>query len=897
MNSNNIEIAIERITLAKKNHLGFLDLSGLNLTQFPIDISEMNYLFELDLSYNNFSSFPKGISELDCLCYLDVSNNFLSEINFKLGKYYALKEINISNNNFNYIPEELFFLNVKTKIIFDNNPFLNGLPPELLYQEDIHYINYYVEALRKVDNRERLFETKLLFVGKGDVGKTTLMNTLKNSKYKFKIGTEKPTSGINIEELMYPIYFPARKPYYSTNYFDFLYFKNFDEEFQINNEGEITGDVKIVESFHPISEYMNLGISEDQIIELRVSSEPDTIFPDMFFKKKVKINMWDFGGQEILYGTHQFFLTQRSLYLFVWDSRTDNEEESFEYWLNTIQRLSDNSPVIIVMNKLDNGIKNIDESSYLDKFNNIVGFHKISCFSKEGIHELLNEISDTVKNLPQIGVELPKSWEDLRKRLKKVNEDFITYSEFSNICNIKSNENVDFLSSYLNDIGDIIHFNKDFTLKDIVVINPHWLTKAIYELIHSLEVQKNNGLFNANDLSKFLDEKIYQSENYHKILLLMEKFEICFKVIGSNNLYVIPTLLMAAPPKSVVKADFKIPESLKYKIEYDFIPSGLIERLICRLKDFLRNKDFWKYGAVFNTELGEALVLLNKPKKSIELFVVGSVKSELYSLIIQEIRKINNDLKLEKNNYTEKLACNCFYCREDDSPYMIDLKVLLNFVEKGRKKIDCQKSAELANIEELLIGYKSSNSQKSLLRSFINASSKFQSHKKLIEKYDENEMNTFFQLLLGPYLGEDNFSNEQSLKGVSEAELKQGELDISIETKDGISISFFEGLILKSINKNQLNGHIIKSLNQYDPNGLKEKFIGVYVKTKDFSSFCKRYFQHISDKHPTMKNINVKDVEDISGVYTNGSEIKIFRVNYLRSDIKLSVYHLLINLN
>ena len=29
----------------------------------------------------------------------------------------------------------------------------------------------------------------------------------------------------------------------------------------------------------------------------------------------VKLNVWDFGGQEIMHSTHQFFLTERSLYL------------------------------------------------------------------------------------------------------------------------------------------------------------------------------------------------------------------------------------------------------------------------------------------------------------------------------------------------------------------------------------------------------------------------------------------------------------------------------------------------------------------------------------------------------------------------------------------------------
>ena len=38
--------------------------------------------------------------------------------------------------------------------------------------------------------------------------------------------------------------------------------------------------------------------------------------------ERIRLNVWDFGGQEIMHATHQFFLTKRSLYLLLWDART-----------------------------------------------------------------------------------------------------------------------------------------------------------------------------------------------------------------------------------------------------------------------------------------------------------------------------------------------------------------------------------------------------------------------------------------------------------------------------------------------------------------------------------------------------------------------------------------------
>ena len=69
--------------------------------------------------------------------------------------------------------------------------------------------------------------------------------------------------------------------------------------------------------------------------------------PDNFI-----LNIWDFGGQEIYHATHQFFLTRRSLYVVVLDTR--KEDSDLHYWLEIIALLSDNSPTLIIKNEKEN---------------------------------------------------------------------------------------------------------------------------------------------------------------------------------------------------------------------------------------------------------------------------------------------------------------------------------------------------------------------------------------------------------------------------------------------------------------------------------------------------------------------------------------------------------------
>lgn len=67
----------------------------------------------------------------------------------------------------------------------------------------------------------------------------------------------------------------------------------------------------------------------------------------------VKLNIWDFGGQEIQHSTHQFFLTTRSLYLLVVDARKGDQFNNIEYWLKLIESFGGDSPIIIVINQID----------------------------------------------------------------------------------------------------------------------------------------------------------------------------------------------------------------------------------------------------------------------------------------------------------------------------------------------------------------------------------------------------------------------------------------------------------------------------------------------------------------------------------------------------------------
>jgi internalin A len=48
---------------------------------------------------------------------------------------------------------------------------------------------------------------------------------------------------------------------------------------------------------------------------------------------QVRLNIWDFGGQEIMHATHQFFMMKRSIYLLVLNAREGEQDANVDYWL------------------------------------------------------------------------------------------------------------------------------------------------------------------------------------------------------------------------------------------------------------------------------------------------------------------------------------------------------------------------------------------------------------------------------------------------------------------------------------------------------------------------------------------------------------------------------------
>lgn len=893
-NTKNIKIALDRIKQAKEQKNYYLDLRDLRLSELPLDISDMNYLMEIDLSHNFFSAIPDVLYKMVDLHSINISDNYISKIDFIFGNYYSLSRLDISSNFLYDIPESLSLLNSDIEIKFNNNPFLKNLP-ETLELYDIWTVKNYLNLLKEPENLEKLYETKLIFVGRGEVGKTTLIKTLKDEKFNFVVGEEATTHGISIEQMNFEVYFPAKEPHYSHfSEIDNLYKEIYVTKEEIEEDWDVD-EIEVYERngfsvYEDVYEYLR-----DLDIFDRVEFVNSKNFGDEFcISKNVTANLWDFGGQEIYYSTHQFFLTRRSIYIFVWEPRRDENETDFEYWLNTIKLLGQESLVLVVMNKSDVRHVPINEKNYSSLFPNIQGFYQISCLKKEGIYELKNAIIESIKKLPHLGKTLPKTWLKLRTKLNNLGRDFISFTEFRNICAENGisviTQEIQLVSDYLHNIGDIIHFNNDGSLKNLVIINPKWATKAVYSLIDSIPIQKQNGLFNYSDLENYLDLKDYPFETHHQLLQLMEKFNICFKVVGAQDLYIIPELLKDEIPDEEEFKEITNTDGLSFKITFTFMPKGLISKLIFGFYNLLSSNNFWKNGVVLNYDMSKALILCKPFEKSLEIKIIGYPRRDLFTLIKNELSKIYSELNLkEGEDIFEEIPCNCDDCKRT-KPYYFKYVVLKRYISKGKDTIECQNSTFAVKINDLLDLYRIKNTETKFIYPLLSAISQLQGQTASLNS-DENSRNNF----IAAYLSSKEINAKgQSLWGRSSKGLRQGELDIKIESNEGDIVTIFEGVNLTSVDTSSINEHIIKSVNKYDVNGLPEKYLGVYYTGKSFADFSAKYLAYI--KSFNKEEIIFSEVSDETIQYTSHSEIRVLKAYYEKSKRKLSIAHILINM-
>ena len=328
--------------IGKLSELRSLHLSCNQLKELPEFLGQLTNLRSLHLSCNQLKELPEFLGQLTNLRSLDLSGNQLREVPSVVETLTSLQNLNLWDNKISQLPSWIHKLTTLETLDLRANRL--PIPPEILGGRE-QYFAEPASALEVIDYyfKEKsdtpLYEAKLLIVGEGGAGKTTLAKKLQDADYKLK-EDEKSTEGIEV------------LPY------------------KFNH--------------------------------------PDG--------PSCKVNIWDFGGQEIYHATHQFFLTERAAYALVTDSRQGNTD--FYFWLNVIQLHGADSPVILIKNEKQGRPCSVPDLQLRGQFANLKESIETDLSENRNLEKIKATVEQYISNLSHVGDPLPKTWANVRSVLE-----------------------------------------------------------------------------------------------------------------------------------------------------------------------------------------------------------------------------------------------------------------------------------------------------------------------------------------------------------------------------------------------------------------------------------------------------------------------------------------------
>ncbi len=593
--------ALGRIEEAKRNNSTELNLENCGLTQFPPEILELTNLTQLWINGNQLTILPESIGKLTKLTVLGLNRNQLTTFPESIEKLTNLTALGLSRNKLTTLPEAIGNLtNLTNELSLGGNQ-LTKLP----------------EAIGKLTNLTHLgLENNQLTTLPESISKLGKLVYLDLNGNQFKVGAEiydlLPLEQIN-EILKWQRAQKAGtlQPIHEAKVI-FIGESNYGKTHLIEHlrEGEIKREIKTTH-----------GIERSQI--------------NIPYKAKdIRLNIWDLGGQEFMRSTHQFFFSERTLYVLVTLARRERNE--LNHWLKLANQLGNKAPVLVVINKIDLDPHDLDRKSLERDYPNIIGFVRTCIYDcKDGkaadtLELLKKKITAIVGDnniMPGVFEQRPPEWFTVKEELERLEAegtDFITYQEYEKLEFIKELPEEERKSNLrlLSMIGAVVSFVDDPRLIDTNVINPQWIMDGVYAIINDPKVKDEaKGRLHVKDLERILPKEKFPKGRHNYLLELMEKFNLCYAAKDQRDIFFIPDLFEDIEPEFEWDGD----KSMHFRYNYDdFPPDTFMTRFIVEMHQDILDEIRWRSGVLISNGSCQAKVYQAFRKNYIHIEITGT---------------------------------------------------------------------------------------------------------------------------------------------------------------------------------------------------------------------------------------------------------------------------------
>jgi internalin A len=382
----------------------------------------------------------------------------------------------------------------------------------------------------------------------------------------------------------------------------------------------------------------------------------------------IKAYFWDFGGQEIMSSTHQFFMTKRSVYLLILEARRDADpNQQVRDWLKRIQAFGGHSQVIIAVNKIElNRSFGLDMYNLQTEFPQVKACIHISCDTGEKIDDLKDLLAEYIPQAELCNSQIDEYWIAVKEALQRITREdhYIAQRQFKRICEqcglpdpARQKEAV----TFLHDLGILLHFD-DLDLGNFFVLDPYWVTSGVYRIITSETAATQEGKVGMAQLDYIVNREprkqgeyvseaqqdlAYEGAELRYLADILVQFKLGYYTNNRQSI-LIPDLLPRQTPAEESDALLRAPEKLRLQYRYDYLPPAVLPRFMVEMQHDIHIP--WRTGVILKEKNGtQVQAMLSAAENKIQILVVGEHKRkrEYLSVIRHFLDKINAEFNIQ----------------------------------------------------------------------------------------------------------------------------------------------------------------------------------------------------------------------------------------------------------
>jgi internalin A len=656
--------------LSHLTQLKSLILSRNELSSLPQSLTQLTHLESLHLSNNKLTALPESISQFMQLHVLNVSQNQLTLLPASLGELKQLQELDVSNNRLTILPESLGQLaELESLDIWSNE--IRTLPLTLRSLKNlVHFfldnpLDEFPEVVRELSNLVDLGAARSNFASVPDwLGELAMLEKLHLFENRL---TDLPTSIAQLERLkqlslsenpLNPELAAADKEGVEAvqRYLRELAKgakRRYEAKLLILGDGN-EGKTCVSRAIRGLPFQPQVTTRGVDVEQWKFRHPDHAVDRD----KQITLNIWDFEGQEINHQTHQFFLTTQSLYILVFKCRDQFPMDRAEYWLDTIRARAPQAKVAIVISESEKRTPYVPQDKLQAQYGDLLAggtwLFAVGCEDNSGVVELQNSLKRWAADLEFMGREWPESYSKAEEAIKGKAKEGAAHIgrsqlyEIFRVCGIDESIFKD-LAGSMSTLGVMTQFPDCPDLRDFIVLQPQWLTKAISEIMEDKQLASDKGEIALQRMEHIWEDKAYMGlfTTFHDC---MKEFELCYDLEDASRSCLVPLRFGYEKPKIPWSEGDSVKERrVEYKLNIR-PPMGLMSRFIVKTHHMMVTTAehpkgvYWHNGVFLRTGAGplasEALCEFDGDARKLRIQVRAAFPQNLLEQIHGYVRAV-----------------------------------------------------------------------------------------------------------------------------------------------------------------------------------------------------------------------------------------------------------------